>query len=497
MNARTSPLLRRLTGAASLIACGAVGSSCIVEPETIPGVQSFKVKVTAVNAADLPRAKAPLPANVGDHPETLSIEVTAVDPAGASIDFDGVVRVSIEPGAVVGVLGSDGALDGRSVRLKNGKAKFDIQVTAVYGETHVVVEDLGYRPAKSGKTPACANGENDDPDEDVLIDFPADPGCAFADDDSEEAGSFAAGTSRPVHFALPTLRQIQGTSSTPFPFEGLEANTESPQLLVVTRIARDGFYVTDVAEQGLGHNHLFAFNFSTPAGMRVCDRVTYLAGTMSEFFGFTEMNFPSFRVDPLFEGDEDLCLVPEPVLLDSDDPDMTDRPIDDRDAMEGQESGLVRVTGYSITANFGDKPAIGNVFGPDRTNCDLNGDGVVDFTSAAESSCGNLCSADPDCTEWTQFAARGNYKIHRGPKMIQVQTDGAPGFVPTAHRGELLRAVTGTLRNFSGGSLNWTIEARCTDDLVCDADGCADEIKPPNEACVLLRPTDEDNEGTN
>ena len=71
-------------------------------------------------------------------------------------------------------------------------------------------------------------------------------------------------------------------------------------------------------------------------------------------------------------------------------------------------------------------------------------------------------------------------------------------FNPPANKGLAIAAVTGTLRNFSGGSLNWTIEARCTDDLVCDASGCESEIKPPNEACVSLRPTDEDNdEGTN
>jgi hypothetical protein len=481
-----------------LVGAGAVSASCIVEPETIPGVQSFDVRVSAVNGADPPPEDARLPANTGDVTETLQVDIVALDPTGAKFDFDGLVRISVEPGAVLGIIGEDGALDGRNVRLKNGKARVDVQVTAVYGDTHIVVEDLGYRPARSGRTPECANGENDDPDEDVLVDFPADPGCAFADDDSEESGSFAAGTSQPVHFALPTLRQIQGGSGTPFPYEGLEAKADAPQYLVITRISKDGFFVTDLADQALGYNHMYAFSFSTPPGIRVCDRVVYLAGTMSEFFGLTEMNFPSFRVDPLFVGDEENCLVPEPVILDSDRPEFPGSLISNRDAMEAQESGLVRVEGFSVTANFGPEPAIGNVFGPDKTSCDLNGDGLVDFTNDDEASCGNLCSDDPECTEWTQYVARGNYKIHRGGTMVQVQTDGAPGFNPVANKGQLLRAVTGTLRNFSGGSLNWTIEARCPADLVCDAEGCTDEIKPSNEACVSLRPTDEDNdEGTN
>jgi hypothetical protein len=78
--------------------------------------------------------------------------------------------------------------------------------------------------------------------------------------------------------------------------------------------------------------------------------------------------------------------------------------------MEKLESGLVRVNDYIISKNFGSKPAVGNVFLPDQTNCDLNGDGQVDFDSPVEASCGNECSKDPDCSEWTGFAARGNFK---------------------------------------------------------------------------------------
>jgi hypothetical protein len=54
--------------------------------------------------------------------------------------------------------------------------------------------------------------------------------------------------------------------------------------------------VTDLSEQASGYNSLFAFNFNTPARMRVCDQVVYLAGTVSEFFGFTELSFPSYRL---------------------------------------------------------------------------------------------------------------------------------------------------------------------------------------------------------
>lgn len=499
--------MRRLALAAGALT--AMAPACIVEPETAPGVQSFEVKVVYVDAifppvAEPPSADAPRPANIGDTSEFVEIAVQAKDELGGNIDFDGSVRITVEPGAVVQVYNAKGEPTQRNLRLRNGKARAIVELTAVYGPTRLIAEDLGYRPADVGDTPACANGENDDPDEDVLIDFPSDPGCAFADDDQEESGSYAAGTSPPLHYALPTLRQVQGgAAETPFAFEGLEVKADAPQVLVVTRIARDGFYVTDLADQANGYNHLFAFSFSTPPGLRVCDRITYLAGTMAEFFGFTEMNFPSFEAEELFAGEEADCLVPEPALLAGPGIEGTP-PIADDQELEKQESGLVRVRGYTIASKFGPELSIGNVFeattdsGRGRSNCDLNGDGRVDFESDAEGSCSNVCDADPDCSEYTQFVTRGTYKISDGVNMIKISTDGAPEFNAEANRGQLIDSVTGSLRNFSGGKLNWTIEVRCPDDLVCGYEGCEADIKPPNEACVSLHPTEDDNdEGTN
>jgi hypothetical protein len=54
------------------------------------------------------------------------------------------------------------------------------------------VEDLGYLPdTTDGKADPAANGKDDNGD--GLIDFPADPGCAFADDDTEEARDVCRG----------------------------------------------------------------------------------------------------------------------------------------------------------------------------------------------------------------------------------------------------------------------------------------------------------------
>lgn len=479
----------------------APGTACETSREIDLGTQSFRIDVVKVGGSDPPIAEIPLPANTGNKNEIWDVEVQAIGPDGGPIDFEGVVRVTVEPGAVVSVEGPEGEDLGRSLRLTGGKATGKITVTAVYGEARVWVEDLGYLPAEPGTTPLCANGKNDDGDEDSAVDYPSDPGCAFADDDTETVGTFAAGVSGPVHYALPTVQDVQGLSAaTPYPFEAITINTSGVHNLVVTRISKDGFYVTDLSGQVDGYNHLFAFNFSTPRGMRVCDRVTYLTGTVSEFFGFTEVNFPSFDVEPLFEGEEDKCTVPPAAVLE---PTVIASPIE----MEKLESGLVRIQGYRVAKKFGPKPAVNNVFGEDSSNCDLNGDGKVDFESESEAACGNGCSADTECAEWTGFISRGNYKVYKAEldmngteisrSVIQVQTDGAPAFNPRVHRGEVIDSVTGSLRNFSGGDLNWTIEARCPDDVVCAFEGCEPEEKGPKEACVSLRTIDDNDQGTN
>ncbi len=77
-----------------------------------------------------------------------------------------------------------------------------------------------------------------------------DPGCAFANDDTETSGNFAAGVSPPVNFALPRLSDIQGHgATTPYPEEGVQAMTADPAEVIVTRIASDGFYATDVTDR--------------------------------------------------------------------------------------------------------------------------------------------------------------------------------------------------------------------------------------------------------
>jgi hypothetical protein len=239
-----------------------------------------------------------------------------------------------------------------------------------------------------------------------------------------------------------------------------------------------------------GYNSVFAFNFSTPVGMRVCDVLTYLSGTSNDFFGFTELNFPSYQVSYFLDG-QGTCEVPEPVVLDA-------KTIADPVAMQKLQSSLVRIQNFKIASNFGPGLVKNNVFTPENSNCDFNGDGQIDY-AGEEGACASICdTAGGDCSEWTAYSARGDYNMILGNSIIKIQTGTVAGFTPTDYRGQVIGSVTGTMRKFSGGTLNWTIETRCPDDLACGFPGCgASQPVSSQTACVRLRTTDDNDEGTN
>ena len=217
------------------------------------------------------------------------------------------------------------------------------------------------------------------------------------------------------------------------------------------------------------------------------------------------MSFPSFnnkewRFPKPDDPGDGPCQVPDPIMIDPQTAEVDTE-------MERIESALVRVENMTIGAFFGPEPATGS-FDANKSNCDLDGNGDIDFESpnSNEAACANLCGDNPQCVEWSGFAARGNYRvILPGNKSIQVNTGSIPRsiFDPVAMRGKPIQFLTGTLRNFSGGALNWTVEARCAADVVCDdpsqpqcVDG-PDSPVPSDTACVFPRTDDDPNENTN
>src|SRR5262249_9987130 len=190
--------------------------------------------------------------------------------------------------------------------------------------------------------------------------------------------------------------------------------------LIVTRISSDGFYVSDIKDLRGGFNSLFTFNFSSPPGMRVCDRIKTFAGTAAEFFGFTQASYPTWTLEE-WDPQKRPCLVPEPrVITPADIPTTTNTNAN----LLPLTASLVRVqsaTGtlsVKVTSKFGQDNMPSQTVsgtkaftpGPNATNCDLNNDGKIDFTTD-EGICSTACTNDPDCTEYSNYATRSVFRL--------------------------------------------------------------------------------------
>jgi hypothetical protein len=518
----------RFLGTALLLGLGA----CVVKGDLSTDTFRLKVGLTLVDGSPLPGPDAPLCLDLRgvnkDCPDgldfLLTVEAISLGPDGSAqrdTTYNRFARVSVLPGTVLTVQGDSS--DGRNVRLENGYVENQrVHLVGTFGPTHLVVEDIGYQPGdptRSDLKPKCADGIDNDLD--GLTDFPADPGCAFSNDDTEEGGSFAAGVGPTLNYAYPTVAQIQGYGAgTPFAQEGVVVETEKSTVLV-SRLSSNGFFVVDtdpVTRQKKPFGGLFVFNFGVPAGVRICDRVTYLSGTMDEFFGYTEMNFPSYDVHPwnfadVAAGGDGPCLLPEPHEI-------LPAEAQNNAIMEDLEASLVRITGAHVAANFGSSPpaalpfdlspaapcqgAKKFVFSPGASNCDFDNSGSLNFAEGSdEGLCACFCYQDPECSEWSAFQGRGNFRMVLGglpSETIQANTGQVPTFSPRVSAGKTIKALTGTVANFSGGDLNWTIEARCEDDLIICPDeepGCALEPLSSQKACVRPRTASDNDSASN
>jgi hypothetical protein len=455
-------------------------------------------------------------------PITIAIEAHRID---GQLDptFNGYVRVSIKPGTVVGLSGSPDVIDGRNVLLRNGKADgIGVAVAGAFGASHIWVEDIGYTPVDPSRKPPpqCSNGKDDNGN--AKIDFPADPGCAFANDDNEDLGTYASGATSTVWFTTPRVADVrgvaQGGAATSFPHQQVNIDTgwhphaDDPNhfdfSVIVTRIASDGFYVTDINDPR-GFGSVFAYNFSTPPEMRVCDRLKSLGGTSSDFYGFTELGFPTWELE-LWDPFKRPCLIPEAHVFKAPEiaRDATTGTYMNPQLLTAQIAALVRLQNdpsqkvdVHVSKHFGPNfPKKETNYAPEEnaTNCDLNQDGKVDFNTDPEKTCAANCSVDVECSEYSQFLRQNAFSlvvsapdVNTGfPLTGSILADGssAADFDPVTLRGQPIHSFTGTLRYFSGGT-QYTIEARCADDIVVDMNATP---LGSDRACVHAR-TESDN----
>jgi hypothetical protein len=499
---------------------------------------------------------------------TLKLQALRAD-GTQDTSFDGFVRLSSKPGSVVSVAGP--GADGRNVQLASGAAdNVQVQVLAAYGDTRIWGEDVGYVPADPNRVcgngvpcpawckpgqpclPACSNGIDDN--DNGLIDYPAELGCFAANDDTEDGGSFSAGVSPTVYYYIPRIADVrggpEGGTGTPFPSQAVNIDTgyrgenNFAFSVIVTRVSSAGFYVTDLEENapgGTGFGSVYAYNFSAPANMRQCDRLRSFGGTTSDFYGFTEVNYPTWELEE-WDPTTRLCGIQEPHTLavgcSTATPSTTPDCYTIGDSLEELTvaASIVRVasapatakpngtldapgTAIHIGAHFGaahpcvpgDKraecltspPPVPYAPTADATNCDYNNDGAVERTPATnpELLCANLCEADLECSEFSNYLSQNQFNlVVQGLDLSgnvtttgAIQADGSADaqFDPVLSKGSPLRAFTGSLYYFSGGS-QFTIQARCADDIITDL--AASPI-PSDTACVHARTTLDNSEG--
>lgn len=154
------------------------GFGCLLACDTVHKVDwsnrpvSFKVVVKPVEGETLGSRQDPLKL-----PEKAGVKVlVSIDTYGAEEDAEYLedlwVLLSVRPGKLT-VASGDGRY-GNHVLLKGGKVR-DVPVTlkAVFGETRVWVEDVGYLPrTAAGRKVLCSNEIDDNGN--GLTDFPMD-----------------------------------------------------------------------------------------------------------------------------------------------------------------------------------------------------------------------------------------------------------------------------------------------------------------------------------
>jgi hypothetical protein len=477
-------------------------------------------------------AASPFYVHIEAHNEDGSIDPT----------FNTYVRISSQPGTV-----SD--LAQRDVKLVNGVLDMaPVSVIAAFGPTRLWVEDLGYVPGDplAMPPPQCANGRDDNGN--GLIDYPADPGCYSSVDDTEDGGSYDSGVSGTIWVAPPRIADVRGRltnakgdayggTATNFPneqiqiFSGWNAPPQDDFVFstIVTQIDANGFYATDLQDDitdpaKLGFSSVYAFNFSTPPNMRICDRLKTFGGTASDFHGYTEINYPTWLLEE-WDPTQRPCMVPEPhdFLPGELQPLPTGVSLPTPNALFYYESALVRLQttpgGLTVTIpkNFGPgtpmcttttNPSSGLTstscdFSPGASSCDLNGDGSVSFdVGDPEDNCSIACAESIDCSEYTQYVSENEFTLSvtapgGAQYKIFANSSTSTTFSPTNLKGTTLRSFTGMLRYFSGGT-QFTIASRCDDDIVTGPSSTNPTGAPLSSetACVNPRTGTDINEGT-
>lgn len=335
-----------------------------IERGTGRGPTSFKVEVVQGEIGE-----------IGD-PLTFAaqidfvLDITATDHKGEVAEwFDGDVHLDVNP---VGEL-ADGQAEW--ISLDEGRASnVALSIAGVHGPAAIWVEDIG---------------------------------------DSDKPGSYATGASPRLFVGDPMVADLQITDNhrvSPLAGDFVDVDVDGREV-VVTAVTNDGFYISDKMSPDYGG--LFVFTHSRARGVETGDRVVQLAGTAEDFFGFTELSFPSWQMDgkPL--------ALPQPIVIT---PAMTA----DDEQMEKLESGYVEVRNVRVCQPGADFASFGQW------------SAIIDGTGNCDTLEGAITIVSSFTVEWLD---------------------------PNEHVGMTIARITGNLRYHSSADPAWILRPRDSDDV--------------------------------
>ena len=280
MPSRTSPLLLLLA------ACTASSTTDRIEPTSI------RVEVDG----ELGSPADPLPFSGESMSRTIRVET--LDKDGEPWPLEGDLSLRIRTGKL------DQA---QWITVSEGRFEGPVAFHAAFGPSRIWVSDEGDKDSESGRTP-----------------------------------SFATGVTDAMHFAFPTIaemNEIDDHETNQLAGEFSELRIDDRQV-VVTEIGTNGFWVTDLADGPAAYNSLYVYSFSKPTGIWTGARLTTLTGNNQEYLATTQLSFPVYLAE---EGS--LLDLPDAIEISAE-------ASCDNDLMEAMESSLVKVSGASIPADF-------------------------------------------------------------------------------------------------------------------------------------------------
>jgi len=387
---------RRCLGAGMVLAaCALAGASACTETlDPIEGTTSLRVELLS------PTDTGGLDDRLDDSLRSVTIQVTALDTqAELDTSFSGTVDIySHYLGGLTPELGQTPLATLDLAAGQSGQLTFDLPL--VYGPTFLWVEHT------RGDDATFATGTS--------------PLLWYRD-------PFLVDVSRPVDEGA--LDAMEAS-----PLEKKQINVTGSRYgergrMVVTGIYAQGYTLSDVEcgdADGTppcvtdAYDSVFVFSFNRPRGeegesVEIGHAIERLTGSIAEFNGLTEVNFPQSFVS---NADPDQALVPEPIPID---PGWLDTLIE----MERVEAALIE---------------------------------VVDA---------ELCPLDADFETYAQWklAVGGDCGDRRG--LINVITRGQVNdFDPAGYVGEIMPSVVGTLRPVNIGSFHvWIMYPRAIGDI--------------------------------